>query len=126
MCWLKYVAGAWSIGVGLQTHRGRGCILGCKDTRDELCHYLICPALWQMARDTFRVQETSVFVLHRLCISEPAPLKLKTFVFCHALHYACVNAAHCMTADGMPRCAQIVQHEAYENSSYCLQMEGGR
>ena len=91
MCWLKSVAGAWCTGVRLQTHRGRGCIFGCKDTRDELCHYLMCPALWQLARDTLRIQETSVFILHRLCINEPTPLKLTTLAFCHALHHACVS-----------------------------------
>ena len=126
MCWLKSVAGAWCTGVRLQTHNGRGCIFGCVDTRDELCHYLMCPALWQLARDTLGIQETSVFILHRLCICEPTALKFKTLAFCHALYHACVNDSHCIAADGMPRGAMIVQHKAHENSSYCLQLVGGR
>ena len=126
MCWLKTVAGAWCTGVRLQTHRGRGCIFGCKDARDELCHYLLCPALWQLARDALRIQETSIFILQRLCISEPTTMKLKTLAFCHALYHACANDCHCIAADGMPMGALIVQHKAHENSSYCLQLIGGR
>jgi hypothetical protein len=126
MCWLKSVAGAWCTGVRLQTHKGRGCIFGCVDTRDELCHYLICPALWQIARDTLGIQEASVLILHRLCISEPSPVKLKILAFCHALYHACINDAHCIAADGVPRCSSIVQHRASENASFCLQLVGGR
>ena len=126
MCWLKTVAGAWCTGVRLQSHKGRGCIFGCKDTRDELCHYLTCPALWQFARDALRIQETSVFILHRLCIVEPSAVKLKTLAFCHALYHTCVNDMQCMRADGMPRGAQVVQHRAHENSNFCLHLVGGR
>ena len=86
----------------------------------------MCPALWQLARDTLRIQETSVFILHRLCISEPTPLKLKTLAFCYALYHACINDAHCIAADGVPRGARIVQHRANENASFCLQLVGGR
>ena len=86
----------------------------------------MCPALWQLARDTFRIQETSVFILNRLCISEPTPSTLKTLVFCYALYHACVNDSHCIAADGMHRGAMIVQHKANENSIYCLQLVGGR
>ena len=66
------------------------------------------------------------FNLQRLFISEPTPMKLKILPFRHALYHACANDSHCIAADGMPMGALMVQHKAYENSSCCLQLVGGR
>ena len=126
MCWLKSVTGAWCTSVRHQIHRGRGCIFGCCGVRDELCHYLSCPVLWHFARDSLGIQEDSILVLHRLCISFPSSVKLKTLAFCHALYHACINDSHCIASDGVLMSACIVQSRAHENANFCLQLVGGR
>ena len=126
MCWLKSISGGWCTSVRLHSLEDRGCIFGCFDSRDEFCHYIICPVLWCFARDTLHVTESSVFVGHRLCIVDPTPEKLKTLAFCHSLYHACVNDAFCMRSDGFPRAARIVQSRASEVSRHCAHLVGGR
>ena len=63
-CWLKTITGAWCTSVRLHTYVDRCCIAGCTDSADELCHYVACLILWQLARDTFRIQES--------CASSPS------------------------------------------------------
>jgi hypothetical protein len=126
MCWLKSVTGAWCTSVRLHTIIDRGCIFGCIDSKDELCHYLICPVLWQFARDTLHPSELSVMVPQRLCLQEPSSVKLKTLAFCHALYHACVNDTVCMDNHGFARSAPIVQQRAAEICRFCLHLVGGR
>ena len=126
MCWLKTISGGWCTSVRLHTVVGRECIFGCSDSKDELCHYLVCPVLWCFARDSLQVSETSVFVGHRLCLIDPTPEKLKTLAFCHALYHACVNDTLCMNIDGFPRAAPIVQSRAFEVARHCCRLVGGR
>jgi len=126
MCWLKSISGGWCTSVRLHSLEDRGCIFGCSDSKDELCHYIICPVLWCFARDTLHVTESSVFVGHRLCIVDPTPEKLKNLAFCHSLYHACVNDSLCMRNDGFPRAARIVQSRASEVSRHCAHLVGGR
>ena len=124
--WLKTIAGAWCTSVRLHTYEGRGCIFGCLDSEDTICHHLVCPSLWQLARETLRIQETSIMFLPRLCIIQPSLLKFKTLAFCHALYHQCVNDLLCIGDDGMMRSPQRVQHRASELSNFCLHLVGGR
>ena len=126
MCWLKTVIGGWCTGVRMCSYPHRKCIFGCSDQRDELCHYLVCPALWQIARTCLRVEESSVEIFHRVCIVDPTETKFKTLAFCHALYHCCVNDTQCVGPDGTPSASHIVQHQAYENAHHCLHYLRGR
>ena len=125
-CWLKTVCGAWCTSTRLSTFQNRPCIFGCEDSRDELCHYLVCPALWQLALHSLRISEVSILFLHRICVSEPTHLKLQTLAFCHALYHTCVNDTACIDESGMPRSPYLVQKRASETCNYCLHLVGGR
>ena len=93
----------------------RGCGFGCGDSADELCPYLACPVLWQLARDIVRNPESSRTILQRICVVRPTSSRLKTFAFLSALCLQCVNDPHCMKEDGMPMSAQIVQSRGAGN-----------
>ena len=64
--------------------------------------------------------------LPRLCISEPAPFKLKALAFSDAIYHAVVNDASRMKENGMPRASSVVQSRASEICSYCLHLIGSR
>ena len=125
-CWLKTACGAWCTGVRLSSFQNRPCICGCEDSRDELCHYLVCPALWQLALHTLRIDESSIMFLDRICVSEPTQDKLKTLAFCHALYHSCVKGTACIAENGMPKSPYISQKRAPEICNYCLHLVGGR
>ena len=125
-CWLKTACGAWCTSTRLSTFQNRPCIFGCLDSRDELCHYLACPVLWQFALHTLRINELSILHLHRICVSEPTHDKLKTLAFCHALYHTCVNDIACIDENGTPRSFYLVQKRASEICNYCLHLVGGR
>ena len=125
-CWLKTACGAWCTSVRLSTFQNRPCIFGCEDSRDELCHYLVCPVLWQLALHTLRINESSIMFLNRICVSEPTQDKLKTLAFCHALYHSCVKDTVCIAENGMPKSPYIVQKRASEICNYCLHLVGGR
>ena len=126
MCWLKSLIGGWCTGVRLHSFHERQCIYGCLDCKDDLMHYLVCPILWQLAREVLCVQEVSFLILDRLCIGEPTEIKFKTLAFCHALYHCCVNDAMCMHDDGTPRDSRTVQLRAYENAHFCSYLVGGK
>ena len=91
MCWFKTISGAWCTSVRLHSIMDRPCIFGCIDSKDELVHYLICPVLWQFARETLKLPEPSLALNHRLCLCEPTVDKFKLLAFCHSLFHTCVN-----------------------------------
>ena len=124
-CWLKTACGAWCTSTRHASFQDRPCIFGCEHTRDELCHYLVCPILWQFARVSLRINEESIMFLSRLCVLEPTTDKLKLLAFCHALYHCCVNDTVCIADNGMPRSAQIVQQRATETCNYCLHLVSG-
>ena len=126
MCWIKTVIGDWCIGIRLSTFPGRLCIFGCCGQRDELCHYLVCPPLWHIARECLNVHEASVEILHILCIVDPTEDKFKCLAFCHALYHCCVNDTRRGRAEGVPKDAHTVQSNAYENVQFCLHYLRGR
>ena len=73
----------------------------------------------------FKMNESSIMFLDRLCISEPSTYKLKTLAFCHALYHACVKDPVCIDESGMPRSPYIVQKSASEICNYVLHLIGG-
>ena len=125
-CWLKTVGGGWCTAIRLSTFRDRPCIFGCLDARDEVCHYLACPILWQLAFETLRIQEDSIFFLNRICVVSPTPDKLKALAFCHSLYHSVVNDPECISVSGMPFNSARVQRRASEICGFTLHAVGGR
>ena len=125
LCWLKTVGGAWCTSVRLSSYENRPCIFGCTDCRDELCHYLQCPLLWQLASGACDSTELDPSLLHRICLYEPSNEKLRKLAFCHALYHACVNDTGCIKENGMPLSSEIVLARAAEASNYCIHLVGG-
>ena len=88
------------------------CIFGCIDSEDELRHYLICPVIWQIARETLNLQEDSISIGERLCLINPSVSKLKLLAFCHSLYHACKNDRECVQSNGQIQSPLIVQNRA--------------
>jgi len=125
MCWLKTISGGWCTSVRLHSVKDRPCIFGCTGSKDMLSHYLVCPVLWQLARESLHLPEPSLFVEHRLCLCEPTVDKLRMLAFCHCLYHACVNDTECMKSDGLPCTGQVVQLRACELARHCIHLVGG-
>ena len=126
VCWLKTVAGAWCTTARLHTGVARGCVFGCIDSNDTICHYLQCPILWSLACAAMHASEESFFVVSRLGFVEPSACKLRLLAFCHALYHAVINDPACIVANGRPACSRVVQNRAFECCRNCLHMVGGR
>ena len=112
VCCLKAIAGAWCTSVRLHTAIQWPCIYGCNAARDELKHYLICPVLWQFARETLRIPEPSLSIESRLALVEPSIGKLRVLAFVHSLYHACRNDPGCVDSVGNILSADRVQLRA--------------
>jgi hypothetical protein len=88
------------------------CILGCTDCRDEITHYFVCPCLWQIGRERLGLQEDSILVGARLCLTEPSFDKLSLLAFCHTLYHACAHDPDCIVPDGRIWAPIFVQNRA--------------
>ena len=125
LCWLKTATGGWCTGVRLSSVKERGCIFGCAEVRDELCHYLQCPHLWNFAREHVGGPELNCSFLHRLCLLEPSVIKLKRLAFCHSLYHTCVNNNECVRENGMPYPQATVLARASQLCHFCIHRIGG-
>ena len=81
VCWLKAIGGGWTISSRMHEAIALPCIFGCIDCFDEYRHYLICPILWQLAREALDLRESSCAVGHRLCLSSVNLNRLKLLGF---------------------------------------------
>ena len=114
VCWLKAVCGAWCTTSRMSSICRWQCIFGCADSRDEFIHYLCCPALWQFARETLRIQEDSVMSESRLCLVSPTRSKLRLLAFVHTLYHTLKNDPRCVKPNGMPVNSNLMQRTATE------------
>ena len=124
LCWLKSACGAWCTASRLSSYINRPCIFGCEGDRDELCHYLQCPILWQLASEAFCQSDSSICILSRIGLLDPSSVKLKRLAFRHALYHSCVNDSCCIRENGMPFPSTVVQARASELSNYCIHLVG--
>ena len=88
------------------------CIFGCLECFDEFRHYLICPILWQLAREALDMRETSGAVGHRLCLSSVNLNKLKLLGFCHLLYHSMRKDSDCFDGRGIVKPSVVVQRRA--------------
>ena len=74
----------------------------------------------------YEVTGPLILLTHRLCFCEPTVDKLKLLAFCQSLYHTCVNDQVCVTWDGFPNPAQIVQERAHDlaRHSYHLVIGG--
>jgi len=101
MCWLKAIAGAWCTTTRMHAPHPLPCIFGCLDSRDELRHYLICPLLWQFAREFLNVCEPAISIASRLCLVQPSVEKLRALAFVHSLYHALSKEQHLCVSEGV-------------------------
>ena len=112
VCWLKAIGGGWTTSARMHEAIALPCIFGCLDCSDEYRHYLICPILWQLAREALDLRESSCAVGHRLCLSSVNLNSLKLLGFCHLLYHSLRKDSDCFHSDGTIRSSVIVQHRA--------------
>ena len=99
---------------------------GCIDVRDELSHYLRCPILWRFACEALHIREESFFIVRRIGLIDPSPLKFKTLAFCHALYHSVVNDHVYIKSDGLCSSSLITQRRAHEICRHVLHIVGGK
>ena len=92
------------------------CIFGCVDCRDEFRHYIVCPILWQLAKEALDIRETSFAVGHRLCLSDVNTNKIKLLGYCHLLYHSLRKDSECFDQNGQIKCSEVVQRRASSSS----------
>ena len=112
VCWLKAVGGGWTTSTRMHEALALPCIFGCIDCLDEFRHYLICPILWQLAREALDMRESSCAVGHRMCLSSVNLNRLKLLGFCHLMYHSIRKDSDCFNSDGTIRPSAIVQWRA--------------
>ena len=112
MCWLKAIGGGWTTSTRMHETVILPCIFGCIDCRDEFRHYLICPIIWQLAKEALDIREKHFDVGHRLCLSSANLNKLKLLGFCHLLYHSLRKDSDCFDHNGLIRSSVIVQRRA--------------
>jgi hypothetical protein len=90
MCWWKTVCGAWTTSHRMHEDNRLPCMFGCCDSDDTICHYLICPALWQLAREACSGEESSN-IAYRLCLVSPSANSLRRLAIVFGIYHACKN-----------------------------------
>ena len=109
LVWWKTVCGAWTTSHRLHEVNQLPCIFGCTDSKDTLSHYLVCPVLWQLAREVCPNEESSS-VPSRLCMNLPCKVCLLRLSIAFGIYHSIKNDAVC-SLSGSPSSA-LVQSRA--------------
>ena len=116
MCSLKAIGGAWTTSSRMHESIILPCIFGCLDCRDEHRHYIVCPILWQLAKEALDIRETSFAVGHRLCLSDVNMNKIKLLGYCHLLYHSLRKDSECFDQNGYIKCSEVIQRRASGSS----------
>ena len=92
------------------------CIFGCIDCKDEFRHYMICPIIWQLAKEALDIRESYFDVGHRLCLSSANLNKLKLLGYCNLLYHSLRKDSDCFDQNGLIRSSEVVQRRASGSS----------
>ena len=96
ICWLRTMCGGWTTSIRMhQEVAFECCFFGCVHCEDCLSHYLSCPYLWSLARESSSVSELDPSVSARLSLTNPHKDQLILFSFCHSLYHMCINDKDC-------------------------------
>ena len=90
MVWWKTICGAWTTSHRLHEADQLPCVFGCTDEKDTICHYLLCPVLWQLAREVCPFEESSA-VPSRLCLVSPTKDCIHRLSLAFGIYHACKN-----------------------------------
>ena len=112
MCWLKAIGGGWTTSIRMHESVALPCVFGCVDCKDEFRHYLICPILWQLAREALDMRETSFAVGDRLCLTSSNVDKLELLGYCHLLYHSLRKDSECYDRNCLVRSPEVVQRRA--------------
>ena len=112
MCWLKAVGGGWTTSTRMHEAVLLPCIFGCLDCKDEFRHYLVCPILWQLAKEALNLREISFEIGHRLCLSEVNINRVRLLGYCHTLYHHIRNCPECFDTNGEVRDSRFIQNFA--------------
>ena len=115
MCWLKAVGGGWTTSVRMHESICLPCVFGCLDCLDEFRHYLICPILWQLAREAVSCMETNFEIGHRLCLTIVDNEKLRLLGYCHTLYHHIRRSPECFGSDGLMKDSCFIQRFSVES-----------
>ena len=115
MCWLKAVGGGWTTSIRMHESILLPCVFGCPDCPDEFRHYLICPILWQLAKEALNLMETNFAIGHRLCLTEVNVNRVRLLGYCHALYHHIRRSPDCFDSDGCVRDSRFIQRFSVES-----------
>ena len=96
-CWLRTAAGGWTTSIGMHGDvQLCKCMFGCAVSVDVLTHFLCCPILWCLARESSGLTESDVSVSSRLSLVSPCKDKLVSLAYCHVLYHCAINDQECI------------------------------
>ena len=96
VCWLRTMCGGWTTSVRMHQEIAFDCcFFGCTECEDTLSHYLSCPYLWSLARESSSVFEPDPSVSSRLSLTNPHKDQLILLSYCHSLYHTCTNDREC-------------------------------
>ena len=111
MVWWKTICGGWTTSHRMHEVDQLPCIFGCTDSKDSLCHYLICPILWQLAREVCPLEESSDLA-SRLCLASPCKDSLHRLAIAFGIFHAVKNDSSCSFSSANSSTPSFVQSRA--------------
>ena len=108
MVWWKTVCGAWTTSHRMHEADQLPCIFGCTDAKDTMCHYMICPVLWQLAREAYPLEASSA-LSSRLCLVSPSKDSLNRLSIAFGIFHAVKNDSACSFAAATASSPSFVQ-----------------
>ena len=111
MCWLKAIGGMDHLFEDARIyfaplHFGLClCVV-------EYMHYLICPMLWQLAREALNSGEANCEVGHRLCPTDCNHNRFNLVGYCHLSYHTIRKSTECYDCLGNIQDSQFVQNVA--------------
>ena len=103
------MCGAWTTSHRLHEVNQLPCVFGCTDSKYTLCHYLVCPVLWQLAREVCPSEESSS-VPFRLCLKLPTKVCFHRLSIAFGIYHAIKNDA--VFSSAIPPSPSLVQSRA--------------
>ena len=91
------MCGAWTTSHRLHEGDQLPCIFGCTDSKDTMCHYLVCPVVWQLAREACPSEESSS-VPWRLCLNPPTKECFLRLSIASGVYHSVKNDPTCLLA----------------------------
>ena len=105
---------SWTTSHRMHEDNKLPCIFGCSNSdccaADTIGHYMICPSLWQLAREVCPDEESPSFA-SRLCLVTPSRDKLTRLGIVFGIYHACKNDQVSISSAG-PTSPSVVQSRA--------------